>query len=78
MKRWLLPRYQGPKLAPFPFKDPVNPELTISGYLGGGLHSHVFEAELDGKKYALKLVSPLPVIQQQRSSIDGPNANLVV
>ncbi|KFH43037.1 hypothetical protein ACRE_062450 [Hapsidospora chrysogenum ATCC 11550] len=55
MKRWLLPRYQGPKLAPFPFKDPVNPALTISGYLGGGLHSHVFEAELDGKKYALKL-----------------------
>lgn len=49
MKRWLLPRYQGSKLAPFPFKDPVNPALTISGYLGGGLHSHVFEAELEAE-----------------------------
>ncbi len=53
-----LPHFKGPKLEPFRFKDPAKPDITILEYIGRGLHSSVFKAQIDGQVYALKMVWP--------------------
>lgn len=56
MPRWPLPLFKGSKLAPFAFKDEANPPVDFIRHLGGGLHSAVFEASIEGHRYAVKLL----------------------
>ena len=50
-----LPQCDGPKLKPFDFQGPQNIEFLE--YLGEGSHSHVVKVKIQGRIYALKLVS---------------------
>lgn len=51
-----LPWCAGAKLAPFKFDETPDQDITILGHLGGGLHSEVFKARIQGKDFALKVV----------------------
>ena len=50
-----LPLCDGPKLEPFVFTGPQ--KIKFLEHIGEGLHSHVFKVEIQGRIYALKLVS---------------------
>jgi hypothetical protein len=52
-----LPRIPGPKLEPFRWADPQSRNITFISYLGEGLHGHAYKVDIDGTKYALKIVS---------------------
>lgn len=51
-----LPWLNGPKLEPFRFRDENQRKIRFLDHLGGGLHSEVFRASIDGSIYAVKLV----------------------
>lgn len=50
-----LPTVAGPKIEPFDFQGEQN--LEVVKKLGTGCHSEVFQVKINGKDYALKLVS---------------------
>ena len=53
----LLPHCIGPKLGPFSIS---HPEIKFIDYISDpaeAAHSHVFEVEIEGSRYALKVVS---------------------
>lgn len=52
-----LPWCVGPKLPPFPLHGSANQEIEILEHLGQGLHSEVFRVKIQGRCFALKVVS---------------------
>lgn len=56
-KRVPLPEAEGPRLPPFPTRHGKEPEIEFLQHLGTGATAHVFEARIDQKTYALKIVS---------------------
>ncbi len=53
-----LPHFKGPKLEPFPFKNPLKPDIALLEELGWGAHSRVFKVRIEEQFYALKMVWP--------------------
>lgn len=51
-----LPNIEGPKLKPF-VQNIDNHNFVLEKFLGGGCHSAVVLASIDGKQYAIKFVS---------------------
>lgn len=65
MLRPPLPDVDGPRLHHFVTDEDREPTIEFLELIGAGLHGHVLKANIDGRVYAIKIVSALHLPSDQ-------------